>query len=53
MMADSGVLDRGLNGDDKEVFQGFLMKNHLGEMISILEASDPTLFYSLSIEYVD
>ena len=49
--ARSGELTRELDEDD-EVFRGFLMKNHLGEMVSILEASDPTLFYSLSIEYV-
>ena len=48
----SGELTRELDEDDKEIFRGFLMKNHLGEMVSILEASDPTLFYSLSIEYV-
>lgn len=38
--------------DDLEAFQGFLMKNYYVEMLSLLEAPDSTLFYSLSIEYV-
>ena len=38
--------------DDLEAFEGFLMKNYYVEMLSLLEAPDSTLFYSLSIEYV-
>ena len=35
-----------------DLFQGFLLKHHKENMICILMAEDPTIHYSLTIEYI-